>query len=238
MKSDALPPMQTLILRPQERLEVQGSRRYAAPNCLYSRVYKRALDLILATMLIVLLLSWMLPLLLVLVCLDSKGPLFFVQKRVGYKGRVFPCLKIRTMRPLVPGGESAPDEKRITRIGWWLRLTHIDELPQLLNVLRNEMSLVGPRPHMVSQDAQFALLLPQYQQRQLLKPGITGLAQVRGFYGEAVDYFSIAGRIRLDLFYIHKMSPGLDLSILLKTLLIVPVRVINRLYAGSYRRQK
>lgn len=230
--------MHPVILIPQDGLTAQTTRRHSAPDSLYVHTFKRVVDVILAAILILLLLSWMLPLLLILVCLESKGPLFFVQQRIGYQGRVFPCVKIRTMRTQVPGKEFSSDEDRITRVGWWLRLTHIDELPQLFNVLRNEMSLVGPRPHMLSHDAQFSLLVPQYRQRQLLRPGITGLAQAEGFYGEAVDYFSIAGRTRLDLFYIRKISAGLDFSILLKTLIVVPTRVFNRLYAGSNRSKK
>lgn len=233
MKTDALNPIRPAVIQAPKGAPVAVSAEIDLASGFYVQVLKRTLDMVISLLLILLLLSWMLPVLLVLVCLDSRGPLFFVQKRIGYRGRVFSCIKIRSMRPLRDGELLLDDEVRITRIGYWLRLTHIDELPQLFNVLRNEMSLVGPRPHMLSHDARFSLLLPEYSQRQQVRPGITGLAQSEGFYGETTDYFSIAGRTRLDLFYIRKLSAGLDLAILGKTLLIVPQRIFNRFHADN-----
>jgi lipopolysaccharide/colanic/teichoic acid biosynthesis glycosyltransferase len=129
--------------------------------------------------------------------------------------------------------QASDDDDRITRVGWFLRLTHIDELPQLINVLWNDMSLVGPRPHMLYHDMLFSALLPQYQFRHLVKPGITGLAQSAGYHGATSDFFSISNRTRLDLFYVRRLSLGLDLRILLITLFIVPVKCMKRLYAGG-----
>ncbi len=233
MKADILTRTQAVVVKVPQGIAATASPEVCPASGIYVRFFKRTADLIISVLLIVLLLSWMLPLLLILVCMDSKGPLFFVQKRIGYKGRVFSCIKIRSMRPIREAEGLMDDEARITRIGWWLRLTHIDELPQLVNVLRNEMSIVGPRPHMLSHDAQFSLLIPQYVQRQLVRPGITGLAQAQGFYGETTDYFSIAGRTRLDVFYVRKLSAGLDFAILGKTLLVVPLRIFNRINAGD-----
>jgi len=210
---------------------------WQAPHTAYTARAKRVLDVVIASALVLLLLSWITPLLFVLIRLGSRGPLLFIQERIGLHGRPFPCLKFRTMR-LSDRSETlqaSADDSRITRIGWFLRLTHIDELPQLINVLWNDMSLVGPRPHMLYHDMLFSALLPQYQFRHKVKPGITGLAQSAGYHGATSDFFSISNRTRLDLFYVKRISFGLDVRILLTTLFIVPVKCIKRLYAGSDR---
>lgn len=233
MKPDALTPIQQPVIQVPKGIWASGCSKVPGNSGVYVRYVKRGFDIVISLFLIILVLSWLLPLLLVFVCLDSKGPLFFIQKRIGYRGRAFNCIKIRSMRPIQEGEDLIDDELRITRVGWWLRLSHIDELPQLFNVLRNEMSLVGPRPHMLSHDAQFSLLLPDYAQRHQVRPGITGLAQAQGFYGETTGYFSIAGRTRLDLFYVRKLSARLDFAILGKTLLVVPFRIFNRINAAD-----
>jgi lipopolysaccharide/colanic/teichoic acid biosynthesis glycosyltransferase len=208
---------------------------YNVPQTLYTSRLKRLLDVAISLFLISAFLSWITAILFVLIRTGSKGPLFFIQERKGHLGKTFSCIKFRTMRLTDDSGtvQASDDDARITRIGRFLRITHIDELPQLINVLLNDMSLVGPRPHMLYHDLLFSGLLPRYQLRHLVKPGITGLAQSAGFHGATNDFLSISNRTRLDLFYVKRMSFRLDLSILLTTLFIVPVKCVKRLYAGG-----
>lgn len=124
--------------------------------------------------------------------------------------------------------QAASDDDRITRVGRFLRITHIDELPQLINVLLNQMSIVGPRPHMLYHDLLFADLLPQYKLRHLVKPGITGLAQSKGYFGATPDFSSISGRTRLDVFYVRHFSPALDLCIIAATFITVPANWVKK----------
>jgi putative colanic acid biosynthesis UDP-glucose lipid carrier transferase len=168
----------------------------------------------------VLLLAW------TAIRLDSSGPALFRQKRQGLNGRVFEILKFRTMhvdqcadgtRPL---SQATRGDPRITRVGRWLRKTSIDELPQLLNVLRGEMSLVGPRPHAVAHDEHYARLIEGYAARRRMKPGLTGWAQVNGYRGETDTLEKMARRVEYDLAYIDNWSLALDLRILLRTLLV------------------
>lgn len=201
---------------------------YDVPHSLYTSRIKRLVDVVVSSVLIVLLLSWMVPVLFLLIRLTSRGSLFFTQQRTGRFGRYFTCIKFRTMR-LNNESETAQariGDKRITGIGKFLRVTHIDELPQLINVLLGDMSLVGPRPHMLYHDMLFSDLLPNYQARHMVKPGITGLAQAAGYHGTTTDFYSISSRTRLDLFYVRRMSLALDLRIVLKTLFLVPVKFI------------
>jgi undecaprenyl-phosphate galactose phosphotransferase/putative colanic acid biosynthesis UDP-glucose lipid carrier transferase len=180
---------------------------------------KTSLDMALA--LIALLLF--LPLLLavaVLIKLDSKGPVFFRQTRVGVNGTRFRIYKFRTMRTLEDGEEvrqATRNDNRITRIGRWLRATSVDELPQLINVLRGEMSLVGPRPHAVAHNNQYEPVIAEYAKRHQVKPGITGWAQVCGYRGETPDHELMRRRVEHDLWYIDNWSLVLDTVILART---------------------
>jgi putative colanic acid biosynthesis UDP-glucose lipid carrier transferase len=214
--------------RSVRRTAGNSRKRHAPVSRWHSSPAKRAMDIGISAVLIVGVLSWLTPLLFLLICMDSRGPLFFVQHRTGRAGRIFSCYKFRTMRP--PSATEMPvpenDAQRITSIGALLRTTHIDELPQLLNVLFNQMSLVGPRPHMIRHDLLFSEMLPQYSRRHQVKPGITGMAQAWGYHGAIPDYFSIAVRTRLDLFYIEKASLAMDLRIMCRTLL---TRSVNRI---------
>ncbi len=170
------------------------------------------------------------PLLLVIalaVRLDSKGPVFYRQKRHGIYGRMIEVLKFRTMHvERCDDGSSCLTKQatrgdpRITRVGRILRRASLDELPQLLNVLRGEMSLVGPRPHAVSHDEHYARLIDHYAARQSVKPGITGWAQVNGMRGETETVEKMAKRVQYDLDYIGNWSLGLDLTILLRTIFV------------------
>jgi lipopolysaccharide/colanic/teichoic acid biosynthesis glycosyltransferase len=200
------------------------------PKTLYTLRIKRVFDIVTASVLSILLLSWLIPVLFVLIRLSSRGPLFFVQQRIGKNGRVFPCMKFRTMRVNDSShtAQAHSDDDRITPLGRILRITHIDELPQLINVLLNHMSIIGPRPHMLYHDFLFSDMLPQYQLRHLVKPGITGLAQSTGFYGATPDFFSVSGRTRLDVFYVKHVSSRLDLKIFFATLVMVPAKCFKR----------
>ncbi len=179
-----------------------------------SPFFKRTLDVLLSLIILVFLLSWLIPILCLLTYFDSGMPLFFVQKRVGLKGKTFYCYKLRTMR-CHPG----TDIKKTTRLGQFFRDHKLDELPQVINVLCGEMSLVGPRPHMLSDHKNFSQLIGQrYHLRHHRKPGITGLAQISGYEGKVTSLDKLRGRIRFDLFYIKKWSLGLDLLIIFKTI--------------------
>ena len=151
---------------------------------------------------------------------ESKGPVFFKQKRTGYRGREFYCLKFRSMT----SGNKEADEKqatkndaRITKVGHFLRKTSIDEMPQFINVFLGDMSVVGPRPHMIRQTEDYVQLVDKYMLRHLQKPGVTGLAQVSGFRGEITKREDLEGRIQKDIFYIENWNFFFDIRIILKT---------------------
>lgn len=184
---------------------------------------KRASDLVLGSVLTLL----AIPLFAVValaVKLDSSGPVLFKQRRYGVDGRQIVVWKFRSMRCAEDGAEirqAALGDPRITRVGRILRRTSLDELPQLINVLRGTMSLVGPRPHAVAHNEQYRVLIRGYMMRHKVKPGITGWAQVNGYRGETADIEKMRGRIEYDLEYLRRWSLSFDLLILLKTLKIV-----------------
>jgi exopolysaccharide biosynthesis polyprenyl glycosylphosphotransferase len=166
------------------------------------------------------------PLLAVVVAaiwLDSPGPVLFRQTRTGHNGKTFRIYKFRTMTVLEDGEQvrqATPYDERVTRVGRFLRRTSVDEIPQLLNVLRGEMSLVGPRPHALAHDEYYARKLPTYSQRFRVKPGITGWAQVNGARGETPVLSDMERRIELDLWFVQHRSLGLYLWILVRTILV------------------
>jgi undecaprenyl-phosphate galactose phosphotransferase/putative colanic acid biosynthesis UDP-glucose lipid carrier transferase len=152
--------------------------------------------------------------------LDGKGPVFFLQNRKGFNGRQFVMFKFRTMTVQENGEvvtQATRNDPRVTKIGRLLRAASIDELPQLLNVLRGEMSLIGPRPHALAHDNQFEKLLQDYAFRHHVKPGMTGWAQVHGLRGATPSVQDIARRVEMDLWYINNWSLWLDVQILVKT---------------------
>jgi exopolysaccharide biosynthesis polyprenyl glycosylphosphotransferase len=179
-----------------------------------------ALSLVVATVALVVL-SPLFALLALLITLDSPGPVFFVHDRIGLRGRRFPLLKFRTMRPADgPTSEWVCDNgHRITRVGAWLRKYRLDELPQLINVIRGELNLVGPRPHPVSNFRLFTQKIPFYSLRSVVRPGLTGWAQVRQGYANSLE--EETEKMRYDLYYIKHMSAWFDLGILLRTVGIV-----------------
>jgi lipopolysaccharide/colanic/teichoic acid biosynthesis glycosyltransferase len=184
------------------------------------RKVKRAMDLIVAGLLLLLLT----PVFVAVACsirMESKGPALFRQRRGGQYGRPFSIYKFRTMRVMEDGEcvtQACQKDSRITPLGSFLRRTSMDELPQLLNVLKGDMSLVGPRPHAVAHDREFQERIPAYAKRFAMKPGITGLAQVRGFRGETLTNESLEGRLAADLEYIASWSLANDVRLLVVTL--------------------
>lgn len=185
----------------------------------HNRAIKRLLDLAIAGPAVVLVLPAAALAVWILQRWQSPGPLFFKQQRAGLKGRAFTILKFRTMH-VHHASEAAQvtrDDPRIFPAGAWLRRTSLDELPQFLNVLRGEMSVVGPRPHLVEHNEQFARVMRNYYVRSAVKPGITGLAQVRGFRGETRTESDVVRRVESDISYIETWSLSLDMVILLRT---------------------
>ena len=184
-------------------------------------VLKRAADLFLSALIILCILSWLTPLIALLVKLGSKGPVFFLQKRNGRNGFVFTCIKFRTM---IENGDSDTlpahiNDKRITKLGAFLRNHFLDELPQFFNVLMGDMSIIGPRPHMISDNKKYESLIDSYNDRHKVKPGITGLSQVLGYVGGTFNNQYMRDRVYLDLYYVRHWSLGLDIKIMLHTFL-------------------
>lgn len=180
---------------------------------------KRLVDIFLSSILISALLSWLLPVIALLIKLDSKGPVFFLQKRNKKYAGLFTCIKFRTM---IDNEESESlaahvNDRRITQIGKFLRRHHLDELPQLFNVWWGDMSLIGPRPHMVVENEKFETMVEEYSLRYKVKPGITGLAQVLGYVGPVTEVENIKERVRSDVYYIQYWSVALDVKIVYRT---------------------
>lgn len=204
-------------LGPAFSIELQRS-----PLTRIERVVKRIVDIVIAATMVILLLP-ILAMTALLIKFDSKGPVLFRQRRNGFCGNPFYIYKFRSMRVLQDGGhvpQATRDDPRVTRIGRWLRQTSIDELPQLFNVLKGEMSLVGPRPHAVAHNDHYRTIVANYASRHHVKPGITGWAQVNGLRGETPTLDSMAKRVEYDLWYVDHWSLWLDIKILLKTLLL------------------
>lgn len=185
-----------------------------------NRVKKRVLDVTVSLLVMVFILSWLVPLLGLLIYLESKGPIFFSQLRSGRNNKTFKCLKFRSMRVNKESDtkQATKNDSRITRIGSFIRKTSLDEFPQFINVLRGEMSLVGPRPHMVKHTTDYSKIVDQYMIRQFLKPGITGWAQINGYRGEIKDNIQIINRVNDDLWYLENWNIWLDIRIMFLTL--------------------
>lgn len=185
---------------------------------------KRAFDIIFSILVMVFVCSWMFPIIALLIKMTSKGPVFFLQKRYGFHEEIFNCIKFRTM---VVNNESttkttSENDSRITSIGKFLRKTSLDELPQFINVLKGQMSVVGPRPHMLAVDNYYKPKIGRYSLRSMVSPGITGLAQVNGLRGDFGDVeVEMKKRVLADAFYVRNWSFVLDLVIILKTVLLV-----------------
>ncbi|MFT7155084.1 MAG: putative colanic acid biosynthesis UDP-glucose lipid carrier transferase [Parvicella sp.] len=185
-----------------------------------NQVIKRFFDIIFSSLVLIFIFSWLIPIIGLFIKLESNGPIFFKQSRNGRENHPFLCWKFRTM---VINNESDSKQAtkydpRITRIGAILRKTSIDELPQFINVFIGDMSVVGPRPHPIKLNEQFQPKIDRFIQRHAVKPGITGLAQAKGFRGETSVFSDMSGRVRLDRFYVKNWSLVLDVKIIVLTM--------------------
>lgn len=180
---------------------------------------KRIFDILFSLAVIIGLLSWLTPLIALLIKIESKGPVFFKQKRNGLNYNEFNCYKFRSMHlnPIADLEQVQKNDPRITKIGKFIRKTSIDELPQFFNVLLGNMSVVGPRPHMVSHTEMYAKSVDKFMVRHFIKPGITGLAQTNGFRGEVENEKDIINRVKYDIFYVEKWTLFLDIKIIIAT---------------------
>lgn len=183
------------------------------------RLTKRLFDVVFSLLVIVLLFSWLFPILSILIKVTSKGPVFFVQTRSGINNKMFRCFKFRSMQMNDEADvrQATKYDERITVLGRFMRRTNIDELPQFFNVLWGNMSVVGPRPHMLKHTDIYSTLIKDFKTRQYVKPGITGWAQVEGFRGETKELWQMERRVDCDMKYIHNWTFTWDLKIILLT---------------------
>jgi len=182
-------------------------------------IAKRVFDIVFAFLVILLVLSWLTPIMALLIKLESNGPVFYRQIRAGMNEEQFFCFKFRSMQINNQMDQLAvKNDPRVTKVGKFIRKTSIDELPQFLNVLLGDMSVVGPRPHIYSINHRYSVKIKKYGARHTVKPGITGLAQVRGFRGEITSDEDMINRIKYDVFYIENWSILLDIKIILQTI--------------------
>ena len=192
---------------------------------LTNTILKRTFDILFSIVILVGVCTWLFPIIAVLIMIDSKGPVFFLQKRYGFHDEVFKCIKFRTMYVNGDSSHRTTEENdiRITKVGRFLRKSSLDEMPQFINVLKGEMSIVGPRPHMLLVDDFYKLKIGRYSVRSLVKPGVTGLAQVNGLRGDTGDDMNIEmqKRILADAFYVKNWGISLDFVIIIKTMFLV-----------------
>lgn len=186
----------------------------------FSLLLKRTFDIAFSSIIILFVLSWLTPVLALLIKLESRGPVFFTQFRNGHNYKSFKCFKFRSMvlNPTADHIQVTRGDSRITTMGKFLRKTSIDEMPQFLNVFLGDMSVVGPRPHMLSHTDMYAKKIDKFMVRHFVRPGITGLAQVSGFRGEVENDKDIIGRVKHDVFYIENWSFFLDIKIIFQTI--------------------
>ncbi len=187
----------------------------------FNLLIKRTFDIVFSSAVIVFILSWLTPIIALIIKLESKGPVFFKQSRNGFNYEEFDCYKFRSMTPNKDAHlyQATKGDLRITKVGKFIRKTSIDELPQFFNVLFGDMSVAGPRPHMVSHTNLYAKRVDKFMVRHFVKPGITGLAQIRGFRGEIESDNDIINRVKYDIFYVENWSLLLDLKIVFQTFL-------------------
>ncbi len=184
-----------------------------------NRINKRALDLIVSSLVTIFVLSWLIPVIGLLILIDSGRPIFFKQPRTGKDKKPFMCIKFRSMKPNKEANikQATRDDDRVTPLGKFLRRTSLDEFPQFLNVLKGEMSLVGPRPHMLKHTKDYSAIVDDYMIRQFIKPGITGWAQIHGYRGEITNTEQIKMRVEKDIWYLENWTLWLDIKILFLT---------------------
>jgi putative colanic acid biosynthesis UDP-glucose lipid carrier transferase len=208
-------------------LRLADLRRYAergpSTHAVATHPFKRLLDVMIAGFSLLLFLPLLLMVML-MIRLESPGQSIFRQRRTGYRGKVFTIYKFRTMTVTEDCDkvrQATKNDTRVTAIGALLRKLSIDELPQLWNVLKGDMSIVGPRPHALAHDEYYGALIPTYAARFRAKPGLTGYAQVNGFRGEIRDARGMSDRVAADNSYIEEWSPALDLAILVRTIPLI-----------------
>jgi putative colanic acid biosynthesis UDP-glucose lipid carrier transferase len=195
----------------------------------YTQFGKRLFDITFSLLVSLLILSWLVPIVGLIILITSPGPALFVQIRTGRRGRPFACLKFRTMYfdrdPAF--AQAVKGDIRITRIGRFLRKTNLDEMPQFWNVLMGQMSIVGPRPHALQHDSQYWDVINNYEFRYTVRPGITGLAQVRGARGETDALLKMQHRLKYDLHYMKRQSLWMDICICWQTIMPMLMGRVN-----------
>jgi Undecaprenyl-phosphate glucose phosphotransferase len=197
-------------------------KKYHEPLArLRNQTIKRTFDFITSGFILLFILSWLVPLVGLLIKLESKGPIFFRQERSGRDNNSFVCLKFRSMKMNDQSDviQATKNDMRITKIGAFLRKTSIDELPQFINVFRGEMSIIGPRPHMLHHTKEYNERINHYMVRLYLKPGVTGWAQANGYRGEVKELGLMKKRVEHDIWYMENWSILLDIKIMYLTFL-------------------
>lgn len=197
---------------------IQSLRQMPLSND-YNTLVKRFFDIVFSLFIIMFFLSWITPIIALLIKIESSGPVFFKQTRNGIKYKEFTCYKFRSMVENIDAHiqQATKNDKRVTKIGKILRKTSLDELPQFYNVLIGNMSVVGPRPHMIKENERYSKSVNKFMVRHFVKPGITGLAQVKGFRGEIETNEDIINRVKFDIYYLENWSLILDLNIVFLT---------------------
>jgi putative colanic acid biosynthesis UDP-glucose lipid carrier transferase len=197
---------------PKQPLELQ----IKMTNYKIHQMAKRMFDIVFSLLVILIIFPIVFPIVFIAIKLEGRGPIFFIQKRNGLNNSIFDCIKFRTMVANQHADTQAAvtNDDRITKVGKFLRNSSIDELPQFINVLKGEMSVVGPRPHMISDNEKFDKIANNYQNRHLVKPGITGLAQINGYKGHVNTIQDVKARTIIDLKYVNNQSFWLDITII------------------------
>ena len=213
------PPALSEISDIREMFHEMGQRYMVYEPAAYYESLKRVMDIAVSFVFTGFILSWLFPLIAILIKMTSRGPVLFVQKRTGKRGVEFDCFKFRTMylNEEADTKQATSGDKRITPVGRFLRMTHLDETPQFLNVLLGDMSIVGPRPHMLYHTRHFSQTVPYYNLRHEVQPGMTGMAQIKGYIGEIHDERELRKRVQWDIYYLKNRSILLDVRILLTT---------------------
>ena len=202
------------------------------PSPYYAAV-KRVMDILISMTFILLVMSWLYPLIALAIKLTSKGPVFFIQKRTGYKGIEFDCFKFRTMyvNSDADTKQATTNDKRITTVGKFLRASHLDETAQFFNVLLGDMSIIGPCPHMLYHTRHYSQFIPYYNLRHEAIPGMTGMAQIKGFIGEINVERELRKRIQWDIYYLKHRSVSMDIRILINTFGMVVIKAIDSVFS-------
>ena len=209
-----------LIYETYDSLPILSLRRVPLQDSV-NLFFKRLTDIIISLAVVVFVLSWLTPIIALFIKKESDGPVFFKQTRNGINYEEFSCLKFRSMivNENAHKLQATKGDTRVTKIGAFLRKTSLDEMPQFINVLLGDMSVVGPRPHMIKENDKYYKTVDKYMLRHVIKPGITGLAQVSGYRGEVEKESDIVNRIKFDIYYLENWSILLDVKIILRTIL-------------------